>query len=310
MTEFQRETGLTPNPSVESWIASFDVPTADLIELPLDKINHTASVKNQARLVSIDKALAHRYAQAMAAGAVFPPIVVADTRQGYVVIDGNHRVKGFKTNGVETHMAYVVKVTEVLRTMMTITANNLNGLPPSDEERRAHARTLAAFGLASSQIALHTGLPSSTVGDILRVDKLLDRAGRQGTKVHAKTLRFICQIQSGPVCAALIDAVQSAGANPDQAKEAVSAVMEQQNEADQLTEVERFAQLWQAEAAMRKRPVSTKAASESAKCTRAVGAVLALRPELIAQNMTGDVDDMRARLLSASKHLAAIAEAM
>lgn len=310
MTTFTYDQGMIPNPSVEAWVSSFDVKEAALVRMPLDKINTKAGRENQARLVSVDRALAARYAEALAAGAVFPPVVLCDTRAGLIPADGNHRIIAHQTCERYEIDAYVLRTTEAVRSIMTLTANNMNGLPPSDEERRMHAIHLSTYGLNHRQIALHTGLPRSTVGDILAAENVKVRADRHRTKVPPKHLHTISRVKSGPAAAAVIDATEQAGASLDQVRELVEAVLSLNSEGEQIAEVDRFVSMWEREAAALKRPKATKASSEAAKCLRTVGSVLALRPELIGQHLTGDTDQMRSRVLDAAAHLKRIGDAL
>ena len=173
--------------SVEAWLESFDVTDWDLRMVSLSDIDKGASRANQARLEAIDPTLAERYTQSAKAGAVFPPLVLAEVGKRLIVVDGNHRHEGLIGAKRVEHLAYVIKVTEALRHVMSAAANTLNGQPPTDEERRFHALQLSAGGYTQPRIAAMTGLTLGSVSRILRADRARKRCNDQRQPSNSTT---------------------------------------------------------------------------------------------------------------------------
>jgi uncharacterized ParB-like nuclease family protein len=76
------------------------------------------------------------YAEAMAAGAKFPPVIVFHDGTNYWLADGFHRLEAWKRNGVETVKAEVKEGSRIDALKFAFTANNGHGLRMSNEDKR------------------------------------------------------------------------------------------------------------------------------------------------------------------------------
>jgi hypothetical protein len=95
-----------------------------------------------------------RYASAMQAGAVFPPILVATIKGAPYVVDGWHRTKACIRAGIPTISAIVRKATAKEALVMAALANQDHGLPLKPKERRVAFRR---FIKGQGNVDLKTG---------------------------------------------------------------------------------------------------------------------------------------------------------
>lgn len=79
---------------------------------------------------------AYDYAESMKTGTKFPPIVVAKFNKKQYLIDGWHRVQGYKTNGVEYTEAELIKVKNMAEMFIEAVKRNMtHGRPFSFQEK-------------------------------------------------------------------------------------------------------------------------------------------------------------------------------
>ena len=76
------------------------------------------------------------YAEAMAAGAKFPPVIVFHDGTNYWLADGFHRLEAWKRNGVETVKSEVKEGSRIDALKYAFSANNGHGLRMSHEDKR------------------------------------------------------------------------------------------------------------------------------------------------------------------------------
>jgi uncharacterized ParB-like nuclease family protein len=76
------------------------------------------------------------YAEAMAAGAKFPPVIVFHDGTNYWLADGFHRLEAWKRNGVNSIKAEVKEGNRIDALKFAFGANNSHGLRMSNEDKR------------------------------------------------------------------------------------------------------------------------------------------------------------------------------
>jgi len=76
------------------------------------------------------------YAEAMAAGAKFPPVIVFNDGTNYWLADGFHRLEAWKRNGVNSIKADVKEGSRIDALKFAFGANNSHGLRMSNEDKR------------------------------------------------------------------------------------------------------------------------------------------------------------------------------
>lgn len=146
--------------------------------VPLDRINASKGMKNQARLEPIDKDLVTHYAQLMKEGHEFPALVLWRPGQGmYIPVDGNHRLAAKiinKDNGTD---AYTLDShDEVVADRLTKIFNILvNGKRLTAEETLHHAMSdCRKYSIPATQAAKEWGVSYSHLQNKLKVANLKD----------------------------------------------------------------------------------------------------------------------------------------
>lgn len=118
-------------------------------QVKLSEIADKISLKNNARIIgaSVNDDVVLSYAIAMEQpDAAFPGIVLVKRDEGYVVIDGNHRLQAYlmvemedKPKSIDAH---IVDGSDSAIELATRSFNASNGLGQSNEEKFAHIRHL------------------------------------------------------------------------------------------------------------------------------------------------------------------------
>ena len=148
---------------------------------------------------ALDFSAVDDYADAMADGAKFPPVVVYYDSENYWLADGFHRVKAAWQAGLETIHAEVRQGTLEEAQWHSFSANKSNGLRRSneDKQRAVKAALQHPYGvtLSDRQISIHVGVAQSTVTEwrkklesSYRIDKIATRtATRKGRHYQQHT---------------------------------------------------------------------------------------------------------------------------
>lgn len=118
---------MTPQPSPECASLGESIPLTSIVTLP----------EMQPRDKGLNLATLRRYKQAMEAGEVFPPILLARVNDALVLVDGWHRLEAMRELGLWEAVAEV----RVARSMAEARlwgyeANRKHGLPLTTAERR------------------------------------------------------------------------------------------------------------------------------------------------------------------------------
>jgi hypothetical protein len=108
-------------------------PAVAVEEVPLEQIHSTFDT--QAR-VAINGPLINEYAEAMAEGAQFPPVVLFRDAEGYWVGDGHHRCWAAKQVGFPTIRAEVQAGGAREAFLYACSANATHGLRRNDQDKR------------------------------------------------------------------------------------------------------------------------------------------------------------------------------
>jgi hypothetical protein len=109
------------------------------IELPLDKIRLDGGTQSRAQ---IDWVTVQEYADAMRAGATFPPIVVFFDGQTYWNADGFHRVHATQAAGFPAILAEIHQGTQRDAVLYSVGANANHGLRRTQEDKRNAVKRL------------------------------------------------------------------------------------------------------------------------------------------------------------------------
>lgn len=97
--------------------------------------------------------MAKRYEAAMAAGAVFPPLVVGRQNGQYVLLDGRHRLQAWKRRG-QSHVPVTVSSVKPREFFAeAVRLNSTNGVPYTEREVSLLAGRLRRLGYSDVQVA-------------------------------------------------------------------------------------------------------------------------------------------------------------
>ena len=237
------------NAQVEDWLRSHGVTDFEYEEaLALSSVDADESLRNQARVFApLDEEQAIIYAEAMAKGDEFPPIVAyrRPRSKKVVIIDGNHRFKAAELADKGTLSAYVLKNPSREQTaVMTFDANTKHGKPTSLKERIIQAAWLVQTQNAKpSEAARALSIPAQPLYQHLKAQDTEARMKALGIKPPGSThqLKRLGHIRSDVVLAKAAELVQQSRMGYDASSELVTSINRYRSEADQLAAVERFA---------------------------------------------------------------------
>ena len=144
-------------------------------QLEINSIVRDASLQSRLR---VDPSIVREYAQLMAAGESFPPVLVVSDGCEYWLSDGYHRTAARQLCGHATVLSEIRSGTRDDAIWMGCAANRKHGLRRSNaDKKRAAERALLhprAQRLSNRQIAHHCGVHHHTVG---RLRSLLEAQG-------------------------------------------------------------------------------------------------------------------------------------
>ena len=125
-----------------------------------------------------------RYAEALEAGAQFPPILVVKKGQEHLILDGNHRLQAHRKVGRTTILAQILDIPlEDRKTLIFLAAkaNMVHGLPLRNEERRMVIQRLYRLGMTIPEMVREFGIPERTLyrwTEPVREEKRLEREAK------------------------------------------------------------------------------------------------------------------------------------
>lgn len=195
--------------------------TYDLATLRLAEINRKQSELNQARIAKpIDEDVVVIYAQQMNDGDDFPPIVVYKTAQGFIVMDGNHRVAASDIADRASIQAYVVRDPSPAQIQAyTFEANTKHGLPTSLQDRLQQAIFLHEQGVTVREAATRLGVNPNQLThalDTYFADQRFQRLGiRKFDKLSMSAKRKLDSVHSDVVLKDVAELAIDASMNLD-----------------------------------------------------------------------------------------------
>jgi len=140
-----------------------------VIYLEIAKIERDAEL--QAR-VGLNEEVVKDYAEQMAAGATFPPVLVFERPGAWALVDGFHRIAARESLGLDTVLAETRAGTRDEAIWYGLAANQKHGLRRSNEDKhRCVVKALThpqAQLLSDRQLASHCGVHHYTVSRIRR----------------------------------------------------------------------------------------------------------------------------------------------
>lgn len=158
----------------------------EMASIPAKAIDVPSSRRNHARSVPIISGNVDDYADAMAAGDVFPTIVAAriGTNKDYVIAGGNHRLAAALRLGVTEFNAIVVTCQEREFFLLCPALNMYVGQREDRGQRARHAaHAVERLGISVKQAAEDYKVPASSVSNYVTDMRIVVAATRSGLRV-------------------------------------------------------------------------------------------------------------------------------
>lgn len=137
---------------------------ADVVRLPIAKIRLDGGTQPRSAL---DFTAIDDYAEAMAAGLKFPPVVVFHDGEHYWLADGFHRLKAAFASGFDAIDCELRQGTLEDAQWYSFSANKTNGLRRTNEDKQRAVKSALlhprAAEMSNSAIARHVGVDEATV---------------------------------------------------------------------------------------------------------------------------------------------------
>lgn len=137
---------------------------ADVVSLPIAQIRLDGGTQPRSAL---DFAAIDDYAEAMAAGGKFPPVVAFHDGEQYWLADGFHRLKAAFASGFDAIDCELRQGTLKDAQWYSFSANKTNGLRRTNEDKQRAVKSALlhprAAEMSNSAIARHVGVDEATV---------------------------------------------------------------------------------------------------------------------------------------------------
>lgn len=191
------------NPTVENFLDQHGIPYHYEAALPFSSINLEKGLRNNARLSGpIDQDTAIRYGIRMDEGFPFLSGVVVRNGKGYLPIDYNHRLQGFKlsrhANKDATVGAYVLDTDDaILIETATRSLNSTNGLQQSKTESVEQALALLDKfpAMTQAQAAKVFGVSVAVISEAVRARQVASVLRER--RINAESLSRAALIEVG-----------------------------------------------------------------------------------------------------------------
>jgi len=137
---------------------------APVIQLPISQIRLDGGTQPR---TALDFDAVEDYAEAVGAGAKFPPVVVYHDGEHYWLADGFHRLKAAFAAGFDTIACELRQGTLEDARWHSFSANKTNGLRRTNEDKQRAVRAALlhprAAAMSNNAIARHVGVDEATV---------------------------------------------------------------------------------------------------------------------------------------------------
>jgi len=209
---------------------------------------------SQARIGDLDPVYVNRYKNALQNGAVFPPIVVySNGRDGYICLDGNHRVGGYrKVSGRSTITAYVLKESLTheeavyISGVINVSTNGKPVLSKQELERLVLAAAKSRPNIADEKIGQELGVSRTKIRNIRITRKAIERLQDVGFDTNTLNLgddsirTLHTKVSDDSVLLEAAELIRDAGLKGDDFKGLLYAVDQAGSEADKLVAVRKI----------------------------------------------------------------------
>jgi ParB-like chromosome segregation protein Spo0J len=231
-----RVLGVLVEAKLQEWNISYEyVPAMEIDALEVVEVAQVRATEHRWNREQVEE-----YRQHMAAGAVFPPIVVMAPN---MIIDGNTRRTAAQKARIKTLPAFVARFpSTALARAFAAAMNQKNGRRLSTDEARAAAQALLDAGYTEEAVALEVGYSRTQVGKWKVEMAFAERARRTGMLAAVEDVKKaqqhqIGQIKSDPVFAEVVRTVLDLEPGGKDVTELVKVAKEAHSDADALQKV-------------------------------------------------------------------------
>lgn len=180
----EKHEGITRDERAESLLSSYEIRSATLVRLDLERIDTERGLKNQARITAVNNDTLLKYTRAVKEGSNFPPILCRQISETEIYpLDGNHRIGAYQAAGMAQIETYLIRCTDDLARSISFASNTSHGMAPTDVELHNEIRRLLATGVTDVQIERNLGAAKTLISRLRRSDKVTLRCVAMGLNV-------------------------------------------------------------------------------------------------------------------------------
>lgn len=182
----EKDEGITRDERAESLLSSYEIRSATLVRLDLDRIDTARGLKNQARTLAVDNDTLLKYTRALKDGSQFPPILCRQISESEIYpLDGNHRIGAYQAAGMAQIETYLIRCTDDLARSISFASNTSHGMTPTQVEVHNEIRRLLASGVPDTQIERQLKVSRNLIGNLRRSNDVKLRCATMGLNVSS-----------------------------------------------------------------------------------------------------------------------------
>jgi hypothetical protein len=309
----------TPDPATEQWLTEHHVTWTFDPRFPLENIDVTRSLANQARVGEpLIEDVVDRYTADYQRGDLFPPLIARRNSKRsakITLLGGNHRRAAATAAKHTTHPLYIVDVTDELALTLMYSDNRRHGMPPAKNERLAQAAHLVDNGWTARNAAALVGVNEPALSNYRNVTRTSRRAADLGIATTYDTLATghktrLATLRSDPVFTAATRLTATAHLTQPETNDLVTRLNDCRSDTEALklidTETESLRTRMQNTAA---RPGPVKITAYG-KLNSALAAIADIAAADIATPDTASLQRLRTRVKAAAMHLAELHDSL
>lgn len=273
------------DPRKEQWLTKEGVEWHYEPDVPLNKVDREASLKNQARFKAIDQD--HVLELAIAAEQYELPALVGyyNVDRRIVIIDGNHRMEAYTLIGRKTASFYIVDtVYGWVIDRLTRTANKLEGRGQSRDEKLSHAMYFVKTqSMPIEAAARMVQISPGVLQNALAADEARERLKSLGfnESLYPSTLEELYRVKQDSALLESARLVHEAQLSSREAAEVARKVSRGRSEKEQLAIIEDMRRQFRSRIARTRSGQIRQQILPTIKFRRAVDAINSTRPESV-----------------------------
>jgi len=236
-------------PRREQWLTREGASWHYEPDVPLNKVDREASLKNQARFKALDQDHVYELGLRAEKDELNALIGYYNKEGRIVIIDGNHRMEAYLLVGITKADFYIVDTPHPwVIDILTRTAN-IGDEPLPREQRLSHAIYMVKNDHISARAAAEKlGLHQSTVNQALEAEEVRERLARMGftEEIALTSLPAIHRIKQNNALLETAKLISEAGLNIDEVRDVARRVQRASvSEKGQMNELAKIRQYYQ-----------------------------------------------------------------